>query len=165
MWQFNQKHSRLKAQFFISYGFFRSRIQTGPGTACLRSTMPGASAGKTSVLGEIQWWGTKIVWGNPHSQIWPVMLEAQPGCWWDLSPFGLCSLMARCQGSKKHLPKRTRQIYFLWPALGSHMMLLPLQSQAHPDSGEGDTKPLNGKHPCHVVGGTCGMGDHEASSS
>ena len=45
------------------------------------------------------------------------------------------------------------------------MILLPLKSHAHPDSGQGDTAPLTGKHPCHIVGGTCGMEDHEASSS
>lgn len=123
MWQFNQKLSGLKAQqffFFLSYGVFRSWIQTGTRTACLCSTMSEALAGKTwmlgevSWLGEIQWQRTKIIWRNPHSQIWRDTLEPHLGCWWNISPFGLCSLTAWCWGSKKHPPKRTRQDYIFY---------------------------------------------------
>lgn len=70
--------------------------------------------GKVSWLGEIQWQRTKIIWRNPHSQIWRDTLEPHLGCWWNISPFGLCSLTAWCWGSKKHLPKRTRQEYIFY---------------------------------------------------
>lgn len=41
-------------------------------------------------------------------------LEPHLGCWWNISPFRLCSLTAWCWGSKKHLPKRTRQEYIFY---------------------------------------------------
>lgn len=134
---------------------------------CLRPSL-----GKPECWGRFHGWGrfsdrTKIIWRNPHSQIQRAG-HAGTSSGLLVEHLSVSSLLpySMVLGFQETPAQENKTgIYFLWPAFESHMILLPLKSQTHPDSGQGDTEPLSGKHPCHIVGGTCGTGDHEASSS